>query len=50
MLVIYVLGAHVNPAVSVAMAVTRNISYLRALLFVTAQSGGSIAGAALLYG
>ncbi|KAG8259781.1 hypothetical protein J6590_004908 [Homalodisca vitripennis] len=45
-----VAGAHVNPAVSVAMAVTRNISYLRALLFITAQSGGSIAGAALLYG
>ena len=43
-------GAHVNPAVSVAMAVTRNITPLRALMFVTAQCGGGIAGAALLYG
>ncbi|XP_054267678.1 neurogenic protein big brain-like [Macrosteles quadrilineatus] len=46
----HVSGAQVNPAVSVAMAVTRNISYLRAVLFITAQGGGSIAGAALLYG
>ena len=43
-------GAHVNPAVTVAMAVTRNITPLRALMFVTAQCGGGIAGAALLYG
>lgn len=43
-------GAHVNPAVTVAMAVTRNITALRALMFVTAQCGGGIAGAALLYG
>lgn len=43
-------GAHVNPAVTVAMAVTRNVTPLRALMFVTAQCGGGIAGAALLYG
>ncbi|XP_069704193.1 neurogenic protein big brain-like isoform X2 [Periplaneta americana] len=46
----HVSGAHVNPAVTVAMAVTRNITPLRALMFVTAQCGGGIAGAALLYG
>jgi glycerol uptake facilitator-like aquaporin len=44
------LGAHISPAVTVAMAATRNISPLRGLMFVTAQCGGGIAGAALLYG
>ena len=43
-------GAHVNPAVSLAMAVTKKISPLRACLFVIAQCGGGVAGAALLYG
>ena len=43
-------GAHVNPAVSLAMAVTKKISPLRASLFVIAQCGGGVAGAALLYG
>ncbi|GFG36345.1 hypothetical protein Cfor_08608, partial [Coptotermes formosanus] len=46
----HISGAHVNPAVTVAMAVTRNVTPLRALMFVTAQCGGGIAGAALLYG
>ncbi|KAG8222570.1 hypothetical protein J437_LFUL011696 [Ladona fulva] len=46
----HVSGAHMNPAVTVAMATTRNISPLRAAMFVTAQCGGGIAGAALLYG
>ncbi|KDR15027.1 Neurogenic protein big brain, partial [Zootermopsis nevadensis] len=46
----HISGAHVNPAVTVAMVVTRNITPLRAIMFVTAQCGGGIAGAALLYG
>ncbi|KAJ9583749.1 hypothetical protein L9F63_021912 [Diploptera punctata] len=46
----HVSGAHVNPAVTIAMLVTRNITPLRALMFATAQCGGGIAGAALLYG
>ncbi|XP_039294816.1 neurogenic protein big brain [Nilaparvata lugens] len=46
----HISGCHVNPAVSAAMAITRNISLLRGLMFVVAQCGGSIAGAALLYG
>lgn len=46
----HVSGAHVNPAVTVAMAVTRHVSPLRAAMYVTAQCGGGIAGAALLYG
>nr|CAD7571963.1 unnamed protein product [Timema californicum] len=50
MVVLLYAGAHVNPSVTVAMAVTRNVSALRAFMFVTAQCGGGIAGAALLYG
>ncbi|XP_058840710.1 neurogenic protein big brain-like, partial [Topomyia yanbarensis] len=47
---LHVSGAHINPAVTIALAVTRMISPLRAILYTTAQCGGSIAGAALLYG
>ncbi|XP_075552668.1 lens fiber major intrinsic protein-like [Dermacentor variabilis] len=43
-------GAHMNPAVTLAAFATRKVSPLRALLYVTAQCGGGIAGAALLYG
>ncbi|XP_066905119.1 neurogenic protein big brain [Halyomorpha halys] len=43
-------GAQVNPAVSIAMALTRHISFLRGIMFVISQCGGGIAGAALLYG
>ncbi|XP_022240824.1 neurogenic protein big brain-like isoform X2 [Limulus polyphemus] len=46
----HISGAHVNPAVTFTMFVTRRISPLRASLYVIAQCGGSIAGAALLYG
>lgn len=49
-LVCPVAGAHANPAVTAAMAVTRNITPLRSFMFITAQCGGGIAGAALLYG
>uniref|UniRef100_A0A182JXF3 Uncharacterized protein n=2 Tax=Cellia TaxID=44534 RepID=A0A182JXF3_9DIPT len=47
---LHISGAHINPAVSIGMLVSRQISPLRALLYIVAQSGGSIAGAALLYG
>ncbi|XP_068085439.1 neurogenic protein big brain [Anabrus simplex] len=46
----HVSGAHMNPAVTAAMVLTRNITPLRAVMFITAQCGGGIAGAALLYG
>ena len=46
----HISGAHVNPSVTFAMFVTNKITLLRALLYVIAQCGGSIAGAALLYG
>uniref|UniRef100_A0A336M7F0 CSON010643 protein n=1 Tax=Culicoides sonorensis TaxID=179676 RepID=A0A336M7F0_CULSO len=45
----HVSGANINPAVTVALAITRNISPIRAALYITAQCGGGIAGAALLY-
>ncbi|XP_055545746.1 neurogenic protein big brain isoform X2 [Wyeomyia smithii] len=47
---LHVSGAHINPAVTISLAVTRMISPLRAILYTIAQCGGSIAGAALLYG
>ncbi|XP_059051173.1 neurogenic protein big brain isoform X2 [Achroia grisella] len=43
-------GAHVNPAVSVALCVRRRVSPLRTALYVAAQCGGAIAGAAAIYG
>lgn len=44
------LGAHINPSITLGMAVIRAISPLRAAMYMTAQCGGGIAGAALLYG
>ncbi|XP_056647081.1 neurogenic protein big brain isoform X1 [Diorhabda sublineata] len=46
----HISGAHINPAVSIAMGVIKRISILRAVLFIIAQCGGGIAGAAFLYG
>lgn len=46
----HISGAHMNPAVTLATFATRKVSPLRTLLYVTAQCGGAIAGAALLYG
>lgn len=46
----HISGAHFNPVVTLAMSVTYKITPLRALMYVFAQLGGSIAGAALLYG
>ena len=46
----HVSGGHMNPAVSIAMAVVFNISPLRAILYVIAQCGGGILGSLLLKG
>nr|XP_023029311.1 neurogenic protein big brain [Leptinotarsa decemlineata] len=46
----HISGAHINPAVSLAMGVIKRISVLRTILFMVAQCGGGIAGAAFLYG
>merc|ERR1719384_1311363 len=43
-------GGHFNPAITLAMMITKRISMLRAALYVCAQCGGAIAGAALVYG
>ncbi|KAG5883538.1 hypothetical protein JTB14_016652 [Gonioctena quinquepunctata] len=46
----HISGAHINPSVTVAMGLIKRISLLRTLLFIVAQCGGGIAGAAFLYG
>lgn len=46
----YLIGAHINPAVTLATAIIRAISPLRAFLYMSAQCGGGIAGAWLIYG
>lgn len=46
----HISGAHLNPAISIAMLVTRNISPIRATCYVFAQCVGAIAGAGILYG
>ena len=44
----HISGGHINPAVTVALLVTRKISVVRAVLFVVAQCIGAMIGAALL--
>jgi len=46
----HISGAHVNPSVTLSLFITRKCTALRAFLYITAQCGGAIAGAALLYG
>ncbi|XP_050404853.1 aquaporin AQPAe.a [Patella vulgata] len=41
-------GGHINPAVSIGFAVNREISFVRFIFYCIAQTGGSVAGAALL--
>ncbi|KAH3778864.1 aquaporin-4-like [Dreissena polymorpha] len=44
----HISGGHINPAVTCAMLITRRVSLIRAILFIVAQSIGSIAGAGIL--
>lgn len=44
----HVSGAHMNPCVSIAMAVAMKISPVRALLYVIVQCGGGIIGSVIL--
>ena len=46
----HISGAHMNPAVTLAMLVTRNVSLLRGGCYMLAQCVGAIAGAGILYG
>ncbi|KAF4070842.1 hypothetical protein AMELA_G00278170 [Ameiurus melas] len=43
-------GAHINPAVTVAMVVTRKLSLAKGIFYLGAQCLGAIVGAAILYG
>jgi len=42
-------GSHLNPAFTIALTSIKYISPLRFVLFLTAQAGGAIAGAAVLF-
>lgn len=46
----HISGGHLNPAVSVAMMVTRRITFLRGVLYVAAQMLGAICASAILKG
>lgn len=46
----HISGANINPAVTCSFLITGKITLIRAILYLIAQCGGSIAGAALLYG
>jgi len=43
-------GANLNPAVTLALAVTHKMSWLRAVFYLLAQCAGAIAGSAYIYG
>ncbi|GFR22638.1 aquaporin-4 [Trichonephila clavata] len=43
-------GGHMNPAVTIALLVTRHISVARTAAYVLAQCLGGLAGAGILYG
>ncbi|XP_053470523.1 aquaporin-4 [Ictalurus furcatus] len=43
-------GAHINPAVTVAMVVTRKLSLAKGIFYLGAQCLGAMVGAAILYG
>ncbi|KAM9849110.1 aquaporin-4-like [Aulostomus maculatus] len=46
----HISGAHINPAVTAAMLVTRKLSLAKAVFYLLAQCVGAIVGAAILYG
>lgn len=46
----HISGAHINPAVTAAMVVTRKLSLAKAAFYLLGQCLGAIVGAAILYG
>ncbi|KAM4629197.1 aquaporin-4-like [Polymixia lowei] len=46
----HISGAHLNPAVTAAMVVTRKLSLAKAVFYLLAQCLGAVVGAAILYG
>lgn len=45
----HISGGYINPAVTIAFMLLRKMTIFRSLLYIVAQCGGAIAGAALLY-
>uniref|UniRef100_A0AAY5KBW8 Aquaporin-4 n=1 Tax=Esox lucius TaxID=8010 RepID=A0AAY5KBW8_ESOLU len=45
----HISGAHINPAVTAAMVVTRRLSLAKAVFYLLSQCLGAVAGAAVLY-
>ncbi|CAH1789497.1 unnamed protein product [Owenia fusiformis] len=43
-------GAHVNPAVTIAMLIAQKISLMRAIPYIAVQIAGALAGAGFIYG
>lgn len=46
----HISGAHINPAVTAAMVVSRKLSLAKGVFYLLAQCGGATVGAALLLG
>ncbi|XP_074524403.1 aquaporin-4-like [Halichoeres trimaculatus] len=46
----HISGAHINPAVTAAMVVTRKLSLAKAAFYLLSQCVGAIVGAAILFG
>lgn len=46
----HVSGAHLNPAVTLGLLATCQISFLRAFFYMVAQMLGAVAGSAIVYG
>ena len=46
----HISGAHMNPAITIAMLVTGKLGIARAVCYIIAQCVGGITGAAILYG
>ena len=42
-------GAHINPAVTLSLAVSRNLTLTRAFMYIAAQISGGIVGGGLLF-
>ncbi|XP_029285645.1 aquaporin-4-like [Cottoperca gobio] len=45
----HISGAHINPAVTAAMVITRKLNMAKAIFYLLAQCVGAIVGAAILY-
>ena len=42
-------GAHINPAVTLSLALSRNLTLTRAFMYIAAQIGGGVVGGGLLF-